>query len=59
LARHAGQGAQGAAIIADGLAGGGSAALVERLAIQRSSGSALDWLYVVTPAAARKQLGIA
>jgi predicted butyrate kinase (DUF1464 family) len=36
--------AQGAAILADGLAGGRHAPLVERLALRQASGSVLDWL---------------
>lgn len=36
--------AQGAALLADGLAGGRFAPLVERLALRQASGSALDWL---------------
>jgi predicted butyrate kinase (DUF1464 family) len=36
--------AQGAALLADGLAGGGHAPLVEQLALRRSSGTVLDWL---------------
>jgi predicted butyrate kinase (DUF1464 family) len=36
--------AQGAALLADGLAGGGNADLVDRLAIRAASGTALDWL---------------
>jgi len=36
--------AQGAAVLADGLAGGRYAALVERLGVRDASGSALDHL---------------
>jgi predicted butyrate kinase (DUF1464 family) len=53
------QGAQGAALIADGLAGGASARLVDRLGIREACGTALDHLYVIAPAAARARLGIA
>jgi predicted butyrate kinase (DUF1464 family) len=37
--------AQGAAILADGLAGGRYAPLVEHLALQEASGTVLDWVY--------------
>ena len=36
--------AQGSAVLADGLAGGRHAALVERLALREASGTVLDWL---------------
>jgi len=52
------QGAQGAALLADGLAGGGSAELVNRLRIREASGTVLDHLHVITPAAARRRLGL-
>jgi predicted butyrate kinase (DUF1464 family) len=58
IATIAGQAAQGAALLADGLAGGASAALVDTLGIRDASGSALDHLYVITPAAARERLGL-
>jgi len=50
--------AQGAALIADGLAGGSSAAIVEALRLREASGTVLDHLYVITPEAARERLGI-
>jgi predicted butyrate kinase (DUF1464 family) len=53
------QAAQGAALIADGLAGGPSAAIVDALGIREASGTVIDHLYVITPAAARARLGIA
>ncbi len=53
------QAAQGAALLADGLAGGTSAALVDALAIRGASGTVLDHLHVITPAAARARLGLA
>jgi predicted butyrate kinase (DUF1464 family) len=56
--RIAKQGAQGAAILADGLAGGGHAPLVNGMRIRESSGTVLDYLTVITPADARRQLGI-
>jgi predicted butyrate kinase (DUF1464 family) len=53
------QAAQGAALIADGLAGGTSTALVDALGIRAASGTVLDHLYVIMPAAARARLGMA
>ena len=53
------QAAQGAALLADGLAGGASAALVDALRIREASGTVLDYLYVIDPEAARVRLGIA
>jgi len=55
VAKHA---AQGAAILADGLAGGSAAELVQTLGIRNASGTVLDHLYVITPEAARLRLGI-
>ena len=52
------QGAQGAALIADGLAGGRFSALVENLGVRTASGSVFDHLYVISPDAARARLGI-
>ncbi len=48
--------AQGAAIIADGLAGGPHRDLVETMRIRHASGSALDHLFVVPAATAWRQL---
>ena len=53
------QSAQGAALLADGLAGGRSVALVEALGIREAHGTVLDHLHVISPAAARARLGIA
>jgi predicted butyrate kinase (DUF1464 family) len=50
--------AQGAALLADGLAGGMSAALVAHMGIRDASGTVLDHLHVISAAAARKRLGI-
>jgi predicted butyrate kinase (DUF1464 family) len=50
--------AQGAALIADGLAGGMAAALVQTLGIREASGTVLDHLYFISPGEARKRLGI-
>jgi predicted butyrate kinase (DUF1464 family) len=58
FARVAKPAAQGAALIADGLAGGRSAALVDALGIREASGTVLDHLYVISQAAARARLGI-
>jgi predicted butyrate kinase (DUF1464 family) len=56
FASHGKQGAQGAALLADGLAGGTHRELVETMRIREASGSSLDHLYVVTPDAARRAL---
>jgi predicted butyrate kinase (DUF1464 family) len=52
------QGAQGAALLADGLAGGASESLVTTLGIREASGSVLDHLYVISAEAARRRLGL-
>ena len=52
------QAAQGAALIADGLSGGASKTLVERMDIRGATGTVLDHLFVVDRAAARARLGI-
>jgi predicted butyrate kinase (DUF1464 family) len=59
FARIAKGAAQGAAILADGLAGGAFAPLVDRMRLRAASGTVLDHLVVITPAAARRRLGIA
>lgn len=59
FAAAAGHAAQGAALVADGLMGGASAAVVDALGIRAASGTALDHLYVISQAAARARLGIA
>lgn len=53
------QAAQGAALIADGLAGGASRRLVDAMRIREAHGTVLDFLYVISPSAARTRLGIA
>jgi predicted butyrate kinase (DUF1464 family) len=58
FARVAKAAAQGAALIADGLAGGVNAPLVAALALREAGGSVLDHLYVVSPADARRRLGL-
>ena len=55
VAKHA---AQGAALLADGLAGGSSARLVESLGLRTAAGTVLDHLYVISQEAARRRLGI-
>jgi predicted butyrate kinase (DUF1464 family) len=50
--------AQGAAILADGLAGGPHRDLVETMRIRHGGGSVLDHLFAVSPAAARQRLGL-
>jgi predicted butyrate kinase (DUF1464 family) len=55
VAKHA---AQGAALLADGLAGGTAAPLVEALRIRKATGTVLDHLYVISPRTARQRLGI-
>ncbi len=52
------QGAQGAAILADGLAGGPNAAITEAMRIGESAGTVLDYLRVITPAEVRRRLGL-
>jgi predicted butyrate kinase (DUF1464 family) len=58
FATEAKQGAQGAALIADGLAGGRHASLVDRLRLRQASGTVLDHLVFVSPESARKRLGL-
>jgi predicted butyrate kinase (DUF1464 family) len=58
FARVAKTAAQGAAILADGLAGGRWAALVERMRIREAAGTVLDHLVVISPAEARRRLGL-
>jgi predicted butyrate kinase (DUF1464 family) len=57
-AARAKQGAEGAALLADGLAGGASQELVDRLRIREARGTVLDHLLFITPEAARQRLGI-
>jgi predicted butyrate kinase (DUF1464 family) len=58
FAKVAKQGAQGAALIADGLAGGRESELVSVLGVQRAAGTVLDNLAFISPSAARSRLGI-
>ncbi|HYK82061.1 MAG TPA: DUF1464 family protein [Gemmatimonadales bacterium] len=52
-------GAQGAALIADGLAGGARRGLVATLRLREAHGTVLDHLYVVPREQARRRLGLA
>lgn len=54
-AKHA---AQGAALIANGLAGGSAHELVETLGLRDARGSVLDYLSVIPRDAARRRLGL-
>jgi predicted butyrate kinase (DUF1464 family) len=58
LAREAKEGAQGAALLADGLAGGSRRELVQTLGIREARGTVLDHLYVVPRERARRRLGL-
>ena len=58
FATRAKQGAQGAALIANGLAGGEDADLVRQLGIERSWGTALDHIVFFPPQLAYDRLGI-
>jgi predicted butyrate kinase (DUF1464 family) len=58
FARHAKQGAQGAALMADGLTGGRHARLVDRMRLRHARGTVLDHLAFITPATAKQRLGI-
>lgn len=59
FAKAAKQGAQGAALLADGLSGGRHRDLVESLRLREARGTVLDHLFVVDAAAARRRLGLA
>jgi predicted butyrate kinase (DUF1464 family) len=58
FAAQAKQGAQGAALLADGLAGGANRDLIDRLRIREAGGTVLDNLLFVSPMEARRRLGI-
>jgi predicted butyrate kinase (DUF1464 family) len=58
FAATAKQGAQGAALLADGLVGGVEQELVERLRVREAKGTVLDHLIFISPATARQRLGI-
>ena len=57
-ARVAKQAAEGAALVANGLAGGSCAELVATLGIREACGGVLDHLYVIDPEHARARLGL-
>jgi predicted butyrate kinase (DUF1464 family) len=59
FAARAKQGAQGAALLADGLSEGAHADLVERLRLREARGTVLDHLVFISPETARRRLGIA
>lgn len=58
FAKTAKQGAQGAALLADGLSGGTHESLVRSLQLRGAAGTALDYLTVIDPADARRRLGL-
>jgi predicted butyrate kinase (DUF1464 family) len=58
FAVHAKQGAQGAALLADGLTGGRHAELVNRLRVREAKGTVLDHLVFISPEVARQRLGL-
>ena len=58
FAKTSSQAAQGAALIADGLAGGTSKPLIDRMDIRGAAGTVLDHLFVIERARARDRLGI-
>ncbi len=58
FARVAKTGAQGAAIVADGLAGGRWRPLVDAMRLHAAQGTVLDHLVILSPRAARRRLGI-
>jgi predicted butyrate kinase (DUF1464 family) len=57
-AKHAKQGAEGAALLADGLSGGSAEGIVDRLRVRHAGGTVLDHLLFVSPETARQRLGI-
>jgi predicted butyrate kinase (DUF1464 family) len=56
FATHAKQGAQGAALMADGLSGGSYRRLVDRLRVREARGTVLDHLVFISPDTARRRL---
>ena len=57
FAQIAKAGAQGAALIADGLAGGEHVGLLETMGLRKASGTVLDHLRVISPETARRRIG--
>jgi predicted butyrate kinase (DUF1464 family) len=55
-AQHAKQGAEGAALLADGLAGGKTRHLADRLRVREARGTVFDNLLFIPPEAARERL---
>jgi predicted butyrate kinase (DUF1464 family) len=58
FAATAKQGAQGAALLADGLSGGQHENLVDRMRIREARGTVLDHLLFIPPETARQRLGM-
>lgn len=58
FAKNAKHAAQGAALIANGLAGGAARPIVDTLGLRDARGSALDYLTVIPREAARRRLGL-
>jgi predicted butyrate kinase (DUF1464 family) len=56
VAKHA---AQGAALVAEGLAGGASSHLVDTLGLREATGTVLDHLHIIDRATAARRIGIA
>jgi predicted butyrate kinase (DUF1464 family) len=52
------QGAQGAALVADGLAGGQHAGLITGLGLTEARGTVLDHLLFISPDTGRRRLGL-
>lgn len=57
-ATHAKQGAEGAALLADGLSGGSGRDMVDRMRVRHARGTVLDHLLFISPETARRRLGI-
>jgi predicted butyrate kinase (DUF1464 family) len=58
FAQEAKEGAQGAALFADGLAGGRYSGLIDRLRVRNARGTVLDHLVFVSPDTAKERLGV-